>query len=222
MALKNGFRKRWIRLWMRGAGANFRGRLFIRIAAWAAPPYTARFFMARLHPAGYIDPTAILHHDRLTLGDHVFIADRVVLNQASGGGAMEIGAGAHILRDTIVATGRGGRVSIGRDSFIQPRCQIMGYVGDVRIGNGVQIAPNCGVYPYRHGIAPGSAIKEQPMESLGDIEIADDAWLGYGVVVLENVRIGVGAVVGAGAVVTRDVPDGGIAAGNPAKTLRYR
>lgn len=220
--MKKNFRKRWIRLWMRGAGLNYRGRLFTRIAAWAAPPYTSRFFMARLHSTGYIDPSAILHHKSLALGSYVFIADRVVLNQASGGGPMEIGDGTHILRDTIIATGRGGRVSIGRNTFIQPRCQIMGYVGGVRIGDGVQIAPNCGFYPYRHGIAPDLPIKDQPLESRGDIEIAEDAWLGYGVVVLENVRIGAGAVVGAGSVVTQDVPDGAIAAGNPARMMRYR
>lgn len=205
---------------MRGAGKSIRGRLFIRIASWAAPPYTARFFMARLHPTGYIDPTAVIRHKDLQLGRHIFIDDRVVLNQARGGRKMKIGDRSHILRDTIIATGRGGSVFIGRDTFIQPRCNIMAYKGTVQIGDDVQIAPNCGIYPYRHGISPGLKIKDQPLKSKGNIWIKDDAWLGFGVVVLENVCIGESAVVGAGSVVTRDIPDGAVAVGNPAHILR--
>ena len=80
----------------------------------------------------------------------------------------------------------------------------------------MQIAPGCGFYPYEHGIAGGLPITRQPLSSRGDIVIDDDAWLGYGVTVLNGVTIGADAVIGAGAVVTSDVPAGAIAAGAPA------
>jgi acetyltransferase-like isoleucine patch superfamily enzyme len=56
----------------------------------------------------------------------------------------------------------------------------------------------------------------------GRIDIGHDVWIGDNVIVLPNVRIGNGACIGAGAVVTRDVPDFAIAAGNPARILKYR
>jgi acetyltransferase-like isoleucine patch superfamily enzyme len=58
-------------------------------------------------------------------------------------------------------------------------------------------------------------------EQVGDIVIKNGAWLGTGVTVIGNVTIGRGAIVGAGSVVTKDVPDNCIVAGNPAKVIRY-
>ena len=54
-----------------------------------------------------------------------------------------------------------------------------------------------------------------------DITIGDNVWLGGGVIVLPGVTIGDNAVIGAGAVVTKDIPANAIAAGNPAKVIRY-
>lgn len=58
--------------------------------------------------------------------------------------------------------------------------------------------------------------------SKGDIEIADDVWIGVGAIILSGVKIGQGAIVGAGAVVTKDVPAYAIVGGNPAKVIKYR
>jgi maltose O-acetyltransferase len=52
------------------------------------------------------------------------------------------------------------------------------------------------------------------------IELADDAWLGTGAIILPGIRVGKGAVVGAGSIVTADVPDFTVVAGNPARALR--
>lgn len=84
------------------------------------------------------------------------------------------------------------------------------------------MAPNCGLYPYNHGIEANRLIKGQPLTSSGPIIVEDDAWIGFGVAILENIRIGAGAVVAAGAVVTRDIPAGAVVAGNPARIIRYR
>jgi acetyltransferase-like isoleucine patch superfamily enzyme len=207
---------------MRLAGRSVFGRLATWLATWFAPPYTARWYLAKLSPHGYIDPQAILHHAELTLGAHVFIADRVVLNQAPGGGEMVLGDRVAIFRDTIVATGEGGTVTIGENTVIQPRCNIMGYKGSIQIGRDVQIAPNCGLYSYDHSYAEGLPIGQQPLRTRGGVVVEDDVWLGFGVVVLDGVRIGKGAVIGAGSIVTRDIPPGAVAVGNPARVVRMR
>ena len=212
----------WIRFWLRYAGLSSFGRFATRLAAWPAPPYTSRFYLSRLNPKGYIDASAIIHHTQLMLGFNIFIADRVVINEASGGGQVEICDRVHILRDTIIVAGSGGKVTIGADTYIQPCCKIMGYKGPVRIGCNVQIAPNCAFYPYNHGFAPVELIRNQPLHTKGGIIIEDDVLLGFGVIVLDGVRIGRGAVIGAGSVVTRSIPDGAVAVGNPARVIKMR
>jgi acetyltransferase-like isoleucine patch superfamily enzyme len=175
-----------------------------------------------MNKKGYISPKASILHDNLSLGNHVFIGDRVVVYKGRGGGPVDVGSGTAIHNDVIIEVGAGGGLVIGGDTHIQPRCQFSAYKGSIMIGSGVQIAPNCGFYPYNHGFEPGELIKEQPLQSKGDIIVADDAWLGFGVIVLDNVRIGKGAVIGAGSVVVNDIPDGAIAVGSPAHVVRMR
>jgi acetyltransferase-like isoleucine patch superfamily enzyme len=69
--------------------------------------------------------------------------------------------------------------------------------------------------------APGSWVKSQPLQ-LASVIIEVEAWIGAHVVVLPGVRIGKGAVIGAGAVVTRDVPAGAISCGVPLRVTRQR
>jgi acetyltransferase-like isoleucine patch superfamily enzyme len=71
-------------------------------------------------------------------------------------------------------------------------------------------------------MVPGIPIVEQPLTSRGDIIIEDEAWISTGVIILDGVRVGKGAVVGAGSVVTRDIPDNAIAYGVPAKVIKMR
>jgi acetyltransferase-like isoleucine patch superfamily enzyme len=182
----------------------------------------ARFYLARLTKKPYVDPEAVIHHDGLELGSQSFIADRVIVYKAADGGSVIIEDCAHVLRDCVLETGKGGSIAIGRDTFLHPRCQVMAYVGDVEIGEHVAIAPNCAFYSYNHGTTPGELVKRQPLESRGGIRIGDGAWLGFGVIVLDGVTVGAGAVVGAGSVVTRDVPENAIVAGNPARVIAMR
>jgi acetyltransferase-like isoleucine patch superfamily enzyme len=212
----------WTRFWMRFAGLSPFGRIATRIATWFAPPYKSRCHLSRLNQKGYIAPSAVINHDEVNLGNHIFMGDRVVIHKADGGGPVTIGRGSHIHNDTIIETGAGGSLTVGENTHIQPRCQFSAYKAPIWIGKGVQIAPNCAFYPYNHSMSPKEPISKQPLESKGGIHISEDAWIGVGVIVLDGVRIGKGAVIGAGAVVTRNVPDGAIVAGVPAKIIRMR
>jgi len=207
---------------MQFASLSTSGRIATRLASVFAPPYMARFYLARLTSRPYIDPNATIHHAALELGPRAFIADRVIVYQASTGGRVIVGEGSHILRDSVLETGQGGNIVIGADTFLHPRCQVMAYKGAVTIGDHVAIAPNCAFYAYNHGIQAGELIKRQALESRGGINIGNGAWLGFGVIVLDGVSIGEGAVIGAGSVVTEDIPANAIAVGNPARVVSER
>ncbi len=156
------------------------------------------------------------------MGRNSFVGDGVVLYQGPDGGGIGIGDRSSVHRDCIFETGEGGSIEIGRDSHIQARCQLSAYKGSIRIGNAVQVAPGCGFYPYEHGTAAHISMREQPLHSKGDIVVGDDAWLGFGVVLLDGTRIGAGAVIGASSVVKGTVPSMAIAVGSPARVVGYR
>lgn len=218
----SAYKRRWTIFWMRYSGLSAMGRLATRCATWFGPPHKAGHKLANMNPKGYIAPSVIIYHPDLRLGKHVLIGDRVVIYQAEDGGPVELGDRVGILRDTAIETGFGGSVSIGPSTWIHPRGQINAYLGSIHIGSGVDIAPNCAFYAYDHGFAPDKTVREQPLQTKGDIIIGDHAWLGVGVIVLSGVRIGNGAVIGAGSVVTKDIPDNAIAFGVPAQVIKMR
>ncbi len=215
-------KNQWIRFWMKYAGMSSLGRIATSLATWFAPPFYNRRFLRNLNPQGYISSSAVISHADLRLGLHVFIDDRVVIFQADGGGIVEIGSNVRIYRDTIIQNGAGGIIKIADNTVIHPRCQFSAYLAPIEIRCGVQIAPNCAFYPYNHSFLPNEPINNQPLRTKGGILIDENAWLGIGVIVLDGVRIGKGAVIGAGAVVTHDIPDGSIAVGVPARVVKMR
>lgn len=212
----------WITFWMGRTGLGWGGRLATRFATWAVPPFRGRRLLAQKSRRGFISPAADIACNDLRLGEHCFVDDDVVIYNRTGGKHVSLGDRAHLYRGTIIEAGQGGCVEIGAGTHIQSYCQLIAWLGSIRIGREVQIAPACAFYPYEHGIAAGQPIHGQPLHSSGDIIIEDDAWLGYGVIVLDGVTIGAGAVVGAGSVVTHSVPAGAIVAGVPAKPLSQR
>jgi acetyltransferase-like isoleucine patch superfamily enzyme len=129
------------------------------------------------------------------------------------------------------AVGRGtifaGEVAVGYGTTIGPNCFLH---GPVAIGNYCQFAPAVGIYGRDHPTSHISTyvnrnLLDGKLWSYGRAEtvcIEHDVWVGHGAVILRGVRIGSGAVVAAGAVVTRSVPPYAIVAGNPARTLRMR
>jgi acetyltransferase-like isoleucine patch superfamily enzyme len=213
----------WIVFWMRWAGQRGFGRLATRLATWMAPPYRKRHVLAQLYPSGYFSPCATMAHGDLRLGHYVFIGDGVIFyQQDAAGGPIVIEEGVIVQGVSYLETGGGGGITIGAGTTIQPGCQLMGYKSPIRIGREVGIAKNVALYPFDHGTRLGESMHTQPLESRGGITIEDSAWLGTGVIVLSGVRIGKGAVVGAGSVVWKDIPDNAIASGVPARVIRMR
>jgi serine acetyltransferase len=112
------------------------------------------------------------------------------------------------------------RITIGRGSYIN-RHAMLDASERIQIGADCMIGPFCYITDHDHGMRLGIPIKNQPLVG-APVLIEDDVWIGAHVTVLKGVRVGSGAVLGAGAVVTRDVPAGAIVAGVPAKVIGYR
>jgi maltose O-acetyltransferase len=91
-------------------------------------------------------------------------------------------------------------------------------VATVTIGDDVQIGPNVQLLTATHPLEPGP--RRDKWEAAEPIVVEDNVWLGGGVVVCPGVTIGQDTVVGAGAVVTRDLPPGVVAVGSPARVVR--
>lgn len=207
---------------MRFATPGLLGRMATRLAAWPAPPHYSREYLAGLRQRGYIAASATIHHTAFYSGARLFIDERCMIYQNRDGGAVQLGNEVRIYRDVIIETGSGGGLEVGDRSSFHPRCQVNAYLEPIRIGRQVMIAANCALYSYDHGTEADRPIHEQPLRSRGPIVIEDEAWLGTGVTVLSGVTIGKGAVIGAGSVVTRSIPAGAIAVGNPARVLKSR
>jgi acetyltransferase-like isoleucine patch superfamily enzyme len=112
-------------------------------------------------------------------------------------------------------------VSVGGGSMIGENCFLDGYSG-LTIGRNVLVAHNASIIAEDHGFASRRIpIRLQP-KTTGPIVIGDDVWIGCGARVLKGVTVGTGAIVGAGSVVTKDVPPYSIVGGIPARVLRMR
>ena len=111
----------------------------------------------------------------------------------------------------------GYNIEIGNNFFSNYNFTVLD-VGKVRIGNNVQVAPNVSIYTAGHPVHPES--RDTGYEYGIDVTIGDSVWLGGNVCIMPGVTIGKNAVIGAGSVVTRDIPENVIAAGNPCRVIR--
>lgn len=93
--------------------------------------------------------------------------------------------------------------------------------GGIRIGTHVMIAPYVSLITSNHRYVTQFA-RADNYDELKPIVIGDDVWIGERAIVLPGVTIGRGAIIGAGAVVARDVPDCAVVAGNPARVVKFR
>lgn len=111
----------------------------------------------------------------------------------------------------------GWNIEVGENFFANYNLTILD-VGKVTIGKNVMIAPNVSIYTAGHPVHPDS--RNSGYEYGIPITIGDNVWIGGSVVILPGVTIGNNAVIGAGSVVTKDIPDNAIAAGSPCKVIR--
>ena len=111
----------------------------------------------------------------------------------------------------------GVNLTLGEDFYSNYNLVILD-CAPVTFGDRVMVGPNCAFYTAIHPM--DAARRATGMERAEPITVGSDVWFGGNVVVLPGVTIGDGAVIGAGSVVTRDVPAGMFAAGNPCRPIR--
>ena len=108
----------------------------------------------------------------------------------------------------------GFHIEVGKNFFANYNCTIID-VAKVKIGDNCQFAPNVSIYTAGHPIHPES---RNTMYEYGiEVTIGDNVWIGGNTVIVPGVHIGSNTVIGAGSVVTKDIPDWVVAAGNPCK-----
>ena len=177
------------------------------------------------------DSSSNLARSNCILGEKSRIYQQASINNPSACDAnITIGNNTHIVGNLTVWA-NAGKIVIGDSSFIGENSRVYS-AKYIRIGDRVQIAHGCNIFDNNvHSLDPVKRQKEYINNiSVGlvklfrleekEVIIEDDAWLGACVMVLKGVKIGKGAIVGAGSVVTKDIPDYSIAVGNPARVIR--
>lgn len=142
--------------------------------------------------------------NRLVLGSDVYVEPGVVLHCGGMDWSPEDGG-----------------ISIGARSYVGPNSVLFGAAG-IELGDGVLISPGVVITSHQHSYRQAEAyIRDQALR-FGRVVVERDVWIGANATILPGVRIGAGSVVGAGAVVTRDVAPDTVVAGVPARVLADR
>lgn len=111
----------------------------------------------------------------------------------------------------------GTHIEVGKNFFANYNCTILD-VAKVIIGDNCQLAPNVAIYTAGHPVHPDS--RNSGYEYGIEVTIGDNVWVGGNTVICPGVHIGSNTVIGAGSVVTKDIPEWTIAAGNPCRVIR--
>jgi maltose O-acetyltransferase len=129
----------------------------------------------------------------------------------------ELASGAFICPPLYCTYGR--HIHLGERSYINMGATLLDNA-PIHIGTDVMIGPNVQIYTAAHALDADERI--QGVETALPVTIEDRVWIGGGAILLPGITIGREAIVGAGAVVTRDVPAGARVVGNPARILHAR
>ena len=111
----------------------------------------------------------------------------------------------------------GSHIHVGKNFFANYNCTIID-VAKVIIGDNCQMAPNVAIYTAGHPVHPDT--RNTAYEYGKEVRIGDNVWIGGNTVICPGVTIGDCCVIGAGSVVTKDIPSWTIAAGNPCRVIR--
>jgi acetyltransferase-like isoleucine patch superfamily enzyme len=159
---------------------------------------------------------------QIKIGDQVAIDDFTLLDGGMENElAVTIGAGSIISKGCVVQA-KTRPLVMGENCDIGAHV-LLSSIGGIILGDAVLIAGNCYIGGGRyHTEDLARPIMDQGVYSRGPVKIGDGTWIGASATILDGVTIGTGCVVGAGALVTRDIPDYGVAVGAPARVIRYR
>ncbi len=114
----------------------------------------------------------------------------------------------------------GQQITIGDRSGLGENCRIG---GSVAIGNDVMMGLNVTIWTQNHNFSNTDIpMNQQGFKPEQPVTIHDDVWIGSHVIILAGVTIGRGAILAAGAIVTKNVPEYAIVGGNPAKIIKFR
>jgi acetyltransferase-like isoleucine patch superfamily enzyme len=183
-----------------------------------------RFLLGNLGKGVVLGRCVTLRHPhKIHIGDNTFIDDFAVLDaKGESNEGIRIGQNAYLGRNAILSCKEG---SIFLDDYcnISANCSLLSET-EIRLGKYCFLAGNCylvagGNHNFEKTSVP---IMFQPSFSKGGIKVGEDVWLGAGVIVLDDVAIGKGCVVGAGGVVIESLPEYGIAVGSPARPVKDR
>lgn len=140
--------------------------------------------------------------------------------------SFKVGNGSSIRRGTIISIHSKNvqsSIIIGTNTYVGENNNLRAADGIIRIGNHCLISQGVTIVTSNHSIKDRRIITEQPWDSKrSKVIIEDGVWVGANAVILPDVTIGEGAVVGAGSIVTKDVPSYAIVAGNPSKIIKFR
>lgn len=129
----------------------------------------------------------------------------------------ELGCGSLVGKHTTLAVLRSGSLMIGKGVGIGSGNQFVCH-GEIKIGDNTIFGPNVLVYDHNHLYDVKYGVNKVKYE-IGEVSIGCNCWIGANVVILMNVHIGDNCVVGAGSIVTKDIPNNSIAVGNPARCI---
>lgn len=153
-----------------------------------------------------------------------------VLNASRNSGQIQIDEHS-VVESELFIFGHGGRINIGKWCYVGPDTRIWS-AAHISIGDRVLISHGVNIFDsLTHPISPRlrhAQFREIALHghpkfidlSEAPVVIEDDAWIGAGTLVLRGVRVGARSIIGAGSVVTRDIPPDTIVAGNPATAVR--
>lgn len=113
-------------------------------------------------------------------------------------------------------------IELGNNVYINHHAEILAGINGIKIGNDVMIGQYAKLLTTNHSYTDLSIPMNKQTEISEHIIIHDDVWIGANAIILPGIEIGKGAVVGASALVTKDVPEFAIVGGVPAKIIKYR
>jgi acetyltransferase-like isoleucine patch superfamily enzyme len=182
---------------------------------------------SRLYPflAAGVDRCAVVRDPRfLSRAGGVRVGPRAELwafAEAPGGGAAIVLAEDADIRSYALLHAYGGSIRVGRRSCVNHYCFVNG-AGGVELGDDVMLGTHTVILSSEHSFDDVTVPMGRQPSRFRPVVIEDDVYIGAHVTVLAGVRIGTGAIVAAGAVVTRDVPPYAIVGGVPAKQIGSR